>query len=477
MAITHVCQHWREVALECSNLWTNISFSWSRPWVEEMLFRSKQAKLNIKIPELYGSARACAKASIKINGVVAQSLLDTSRLKTLECHDEHFAHAVKALTTQASHLEKLVLKDHYRAIGVHMLPPDFLAGRAPNLKTLKLRNWSLAYWSPLLLTALTEFDWVLDSSGSGLSATGLLDALDGMPKLARLYLSGSKIPLISEELERTVRLPRLEHLGIDGVSVKLCTSLLNALVIPSTAKNDVSRCMENILNDTRAIDNLASAFSSCCLDPPLVNPSALTSTLAFKHISVGFSERYVDLKLSTRKFAAGSQPDGLHRLLIHCDSPGSLREPQSSLSELLRSLPLNNVCRFDLSDAVAGLDILPLFDLPHIETVQITSTKAATTFLALSRLIVDLADDYEGLPIPFPTLKNLLFSKIDFKHDPRRPEAIKPSFLASFLRARKAVGAEIHRLRLDKCPMYKKDRAKFQPQCKVFEVSYGDDDN
>ncbi|KAG6879492.1 hypothetical protein C0992_002102 [Termitomyces sp. T32_za158] len=45
-SVTHVCSHWREVALKIPNLWSNIPLN-NRPWAEEMVRRSDPVPLTI----------------------------------------------------------------------------------------------------------------------------------------------------------------------------------------------------------------------------------------------------------------------------------------------------------------------------------------------------------------------------------------------------------------------------------------------
>lgn len=48
VVVTHVCQRWRDIALDCPTLWVYISFN--RPqWVPEMTRRSKSARLDIEL--------------------------------------------------------------------------------------------------------------------------------------------------------------------------------------------------------------------------------------------------------------------------------------------------------------------------------------------------------------------------------------------------------------------------------------------
>ncbi|KAI0322112.1 hypothetical protein OF83DRAFT_1036610, partial [Amylostereum chailletii] len=45
--VTHVCFHWREVALAHAHLWSNVTFSLGPDWAQEFLQRSKQAPVLI----------------------------------------------------------------------------------------------------------------------------------------------------------------------------------------------------------------------------------------------------------------------------------------------------------------------------------------------------------------------------------------------------------------------------------------------
>ncbi|KAH6917645.1 hypothetical protein BKA70DRAFT_1395344 [Coprinopsis sp. MPI-PUGE-AT-0042] len=454
MAVTHVCQQWRTVALDASTLWTDISFDWSRSWLEAMLHRSKQAKLNIVLPFDH-------KKLDKTIGVVTQSLADITRLRSLKSLGS-FVHVIKRLVFQAPHLEKLVLQDYSNA---HTLPPHFLASNAPKLKFLELLNWSLASWPSPLLTVLDHFDLELKVEHSGTpSATELLDVLTSMPTLSRLRLSGSQIPSIDEENNRTVQLPRLKSLTVSAVSVNTCTTLLNALRTPLVTQVVIACDVANE-DSAQEIRKLGAAFILSCLS----YPSASTSPPTFKYISVksGWS---TDLTVSLEHPSTLSRPDGAYQLRL-CPR-GTSNVAAKSIQYLLDSLPLHEVCRFDLSGAstCSPLNITPLLKLPRIETIHVTGTEAANLLLEHAGL-----EERFGLSsIRFPVLKNLSFLGVDFKHDRRRSGAIKPSKLTSILSARKEMGVEIHRLRLSSCPMYKKDKDKFKPQCRVFEVSDGD---
>jgi F-box-like len=450
MAITHVCQRWRAVAIDSSVLWTDISFHWSPAWVKVMLQRSKQSKLDI----------VTSSATNAPLDLINQAL-DVSRLRSLETQNPVHGHIIASrLEHGAPHLEKLSLM---RWSNTYKLPPGCLATNTPKLKALTLANYTLSPWGSKVITALHSFDLSLDLPDA---ATGdeLLDGLDGMHALSRLRLAGLHLPLIVDC--RVVRLPRLESLHISNVSVGTGTALLNSLAVPLTAKVDLSDYHVDD-EDPQTISDLISAFRRCCLTSSL-NPSAFTSPPTFKYIALELGWA-VALRATLHEPPARLRPEASYNLEI---TSSGLRPAARLSSNLLESLPLGETCRIDLSvtSKHQHVDITALLDLPKVSTVHVTGTEAAALFLR------DAEDDGfydDGSPIPFPGLRNLLFFDVDFKHDPRRPQAVNPTDLASFVNARKAMGAEIQRLRLAGCPMYKKDKAKFKPQCRVLEVSDG----
>ncbi|KAI0032133.1 hypothetical protein K488DRAFT_39058, partial [Vararia minispora EC-137] len=43
IVVTHVCRHWRDVAIAHTSLWTTIPFGLGERWVQEMFNRAKSA--------------------------------------------------------------------------------------------------------------------------------------------------------------------------------------------------------------------------------------------------------------------------------------------------------------------------------------------------------------------------------------------------------------------------------------------------
>ncbi|KAG1842617.1 hypothetical protein F4604DRAFT_1826286 [Suillus subluteus] len=80
MIITHVCRHWRQVALECPSLWTFID-RLSAPWIAIMLERSKEAALVV----IY-NANALPLPDCDTVGALVRLLSQLPPIKLLKLH-------------------------------------------------------------------------------------------------------------------------------------------------------------------------------------------------------------------------------------------------------------------------------------------------------------------------------------------------------------------------------------------------------
>ncbi|KAI0045683.1 hypothetical protein FA95DRAFT_94404 [Auriscalpium vulgare] len=136
LAVTHVCQRWRQVAIECPLLWTEIDFSYGHRWTEVFLARSRTAPLTI-------SSILPLTAAGQKN--IAQNIGRTCALTVKSSHQ------VLALVEPATLLHKLELHS------AEPLPDDLFSKCAPVLREMQLVTPSPPWKSPLLtnLTHLT----------------------------------------------------------------------------------------------------------------------------------------------------------------------------------------------------------------------------------------------------------------------------------------------------------------------------------
>ncbi|KAI0038839.1 hypothetical protein FA95DRAFT_1613060 [Auriscalpium vulgare] len=49
IAVTHVCQHWRNIAVGCPSLWTNVTAQFGVSWFETMIARSNKMPLSVSV--------------------------------------------------------------------------------------------------------------------------------------------------------------------------------------------------------------------------------------------------------------------------------------------------------------------------------------------------------------------------------------------------------------------------------------------
>lgn len=232
--VSHICHHWRAVALECPSLWSCLVFS--RPkWAEEMLKRSKMAPLVIKANLTYMTP--------KMVEAVQSALEHISRTRELHI-TASTATIEKLLTTicgNANHLQSFCLSNpqhnHYTFNESYILPDDIFNGVTPHLKRLELIKCNLR-WSSPLLSGLTHLKIHDTDPYFHPTITELISVLEKMPKLETLDLQNS-LPSLPDavtaapSVERVIDLPHLSYIRIDS-SVLECANVLNHLSFPTT---------------------------------------------------------------------------------------------------------------------------------------------------------------------------------------------------------------------------------------------------
>ena len=237
--VTHVCTHWRGIALECPNLWTRISFGSHSWWTEEMLMRSKAAPLIIVTPIFNSNQKS-----------IISALSNISRIKAL--HLEPFISKVDwdilavNLMNPAPQLERFVLHGSYQnaaASNRSTLPYDLFSGDAPRLRELELRNCKVPWTSPVLWTLTSlKVSYRHRVTGEGTGGLGLdqvISALRCIPCLEDLSLQHALPTLRAEDSinfspgSATIPLPCLKSIHLED-NLQACTYLLNQLPYPAT---------------------------------------------------------------------------------------------------------------------------------------------------------------------------------------------------------------------------------------------------
>jgi hypothetical protein len=157
ISVTHVCRHWRQVALDDSSLWARISGSTANTaWISEMLARARNAPLAI-------------------------DLFETPNAETLAMFTAHFAHThefrLRGLVAphnddnirEICSLEAPAL-EHFE-LGADIAPPvtflraPFFNGMAPKLRTFSLSQIHVP-WSFIPRGQLSQLKITLIGEGA-----------------------------------------------------------------------------------------------------------------------------------------------------------------------------------------------------------------------------------------------------------------------------------------------------------------------
>ncbi|KAF8056982.1 hypothetical protein FPV67DRAFT_1529699 [Lyophyllum atratum] len=239
--VSHVCSHWRRVALACPRLWTTIPFHRPR-WAEEMLARSKMAPLIIgplvflkseswHPPHL--SSAPCAAAPL-----VKATMSQLSRIKKLALHQGHlgeesFMEIVSLLDSPAPLLETLEISFYNRLRAENRLPDHLFSGDAPRLSHL-LVDKGILNWKALPFTHLKSLE--VQSPMEAPPLEHIIFALANLPLLESFKCTTSyahPAGVTSTPCTVVVDLPRLANLEIRS-GLPSCVFLLDHITYPET---------------------------------------------------------------------------------------------------------------------------------------------------------------------------------------------------------------------------------------------------
>ena len=234
IAVTHVCQHWQQVALGDLSLWARITgISPDSKWISEMLVRAQNAPLIVDFAET-PVPEILSKFSLHIPRICKLRLRKLSLLPPQGLR-EIFALEAPAL----EHLE----------LGVSTLYPvtfhqhggmTLFKGQAPKLRTLSLSKvyipWLLIPCGQLSQLKITLSRWIpYPSTPSPSESDQLLDLLINSPDLEVLVLEFCLPAMLSQAPgEWAIHLPHLLRLCLGG-STSCVANMLKMLQLPSSA--------------------------------------------------------------------------------------------------------------------------------------------------------------------------------------------------------------------------------------------------
>lgn len=241
ISITHVCHHWRLIALDLANLWTEIG-SGPLKFNELLLSRSKQDSLKLVVPYL------------EPPDIIAKAFREAHRLETVDISSV-FEYPPLPDSLFAPRLHSIALTHWGQATS---LSPHFQNYDMPRLGRVKLAGYEINWSSRLFCPTLTSLDISDVIVHPGLEET--LYALSKLPKLTFLSLNNifptdSRVKPVSADVD--VALPLLEVLKL-SCGPGVMASFLSHVSFPPNAR----LFLQTHTTSHRPVSGLASVLSS-----------------------------------------------------------------------------------------------------------------------------------------------------------------------------------------------------------------------
>ncbi|KAL7283051.1 hypothetical protein ACG7TL_002475 [Trametes sanguinea] len=234
--VSHVCQHWRDIALQAAKLWSAFYIN-SVEMTKAFLERSRSHPLTLFLTEPRDHVGRIAK-------LIAPHVGRLRVLRICASEDKTIIRLLDRFVSEAPQLEELVIEKDFRhrVIAINRVPiftslPRLFGGSLPrtSLRTLKVRNVSLltSFSGPSILV---NFEMHQCSMPDGrFSVRSLLKFLHNCPLLESVCIASMSVP--GAEVPPglpIVNLPRLQVLNIISAPDDILR-ILSGLSIPRTA--------------------------------------------------------------------------------------------------------------------------------------------------------------------------------------------------------------------------------------------------
>ena len=248
--VTHVCRHWRQVALNDPSLWAKITgITTNAKWISEMLVRAKNEPLDI---EFIAGASSISEAFLMI-------LPHLSHTRQLRFHYQSTLHSDsirEIFSWEAPALERFELtvppssSITFPDLGGNML----FKGHAPRLRAFSLSRilvpWSLIPRGQLTWLQIAYTNEDVHSPGD---LSELIDLLVNCPSLENLELHSCLPSQLTEFSHgRPIHLPNLSWLRLCGSTSRI-VNMLKMLKSPSSTTIHLDCISETTHNDSEGL--------------------------------------------------------------------------------------------------------------------------------------------------------------------------------------------------------------------------------
>ncbi|OJT13385.1 hypothetical protein TRAPUB_10151 [Trametes pubescens] len=255
--VAHVCRHWREIALNCANLWTWVAFDQHIPtsYSEMLLDRARGLPLMVTfvISDTMGHCEGCVNGDWfydNFHDQTAEICSLVPRIRELRilidrlCFEECWE---DLLSAESDVLEVLRLeafgKSRYtqlaippRGPSVSITEPLFMVP-PPNLRSLSFAGVGCSWSETLLRPSLRHLELTscqLSEPPNGSDMAAFLDAMRPLSNLETLKLDWPLFTDINEAGCSPVSLPRLTSIHLRGSNERIGRLLSYLQMLPTT---------------------------------------------------------------------------------------------------------------------------------------------------------------------------------------------------------------------------------------------------
>ncbi|RXW19998.1 hypothetical protein EST38_g5865 [Candolleomyces aberdarensis] len=419
--VTHVCRHWRAVALDCPALWSELLFV-SPKTTEMMLQRSKNAPLTVKFTANL----------VRYHDILCKIVSQTGRLRDFELQNRsstgsELLKTLSGFESTAPTLEKLVL--HGVPVGYggqpYTLPENFLRDGAPSLRHLEVTQFAIRWDALPLSSSLTHLRLQNTAPENRPPRKAFLESMANLLRLETLKLfaclpRSGDVSHPSRSLP--VTLPSLRTLELHDSVAELC-QFFRATQISKEARVNIE--LGDVNPESESLGALFSAFKtswSLCQDMQDME-SVADGSLAQSEI--------LDLRIVNNSGQTTSQIKCWYKdhelpppfndenppanLVVSSKNSGNSRVNTSLLTAIAEHLDFSSLCSLKIAPTTDMTEeALGLFkDLTKLDTITI-----ARNHRNLSRFLKALKKDGASPGTPsFPTLCSVNLHRIDFDEE------------------------------------------------------------
>ncbi|KAG2343993.1 hypothetical protein BDR05DRAFT_209432 [Suillus weaverae] len=429
VVFTHVCRHWRQVALKSPTLWTYIIYTPPR-WLGVMLERSKSASLFV-VYDVAVSLRDC------LEQILSQlPRIRVLRLRTINTPD--IDRTIHLLSSQPAPLLQIFefSNTFFGEPTTRPISNTVFQGQSPRLRSVELTSSNFS-WTAHIFSGLR----ILSLRGTGDTSfptlPQLLQALRRMPALEQLTLE--QLHINSQETNHLEKVPlaQLKSIALGCETIQTATSLFAQLVIPV----DVKIALLLLIEGLRGFPELFSAMGM----RPDGSSSVIRSIRGIRRSHHTFCiQLSTSMMINPEPFWNPSDNDNI-RLSIqftHRESAGVEPSIIFDICQIVRQTgykiqKFSYGSEFDLP----GRDFWRAgsANLLELEVIHVNSTFIGGLIAAL-----EIIEGKQNSDIAYPSLRVLELEKVDFEED-------EPEELRDVMKVRAKHGVGIYILQIAEC--------------------------